>query len=274
MVASSTRYVSGSAARAGAAPNATTSTQRTARIRNLFIVWPISGRGTRAPSVTLSSAYAQYVFSRRSVHPVSSLIVCHACDLVQRLERPDAPARLRCARCRAELWRRSGARRDQALALCATALLLLGPSLSYPLMSMSLEDATRATTLPGAASALFLQGYPVLGSLVLVTAILVPLVQLLALSYVLASLAWRASAPGAQALLRLLALLRPWAMSEVFLLGALVALVKLAGLAQVLPGIALACYAAFMVVLAALAWVAPPEQVWAWIEEAGWPARS
>ncbi len=239
----------------------------------MFIVWPISGRGTRAPSVTLSSAYAQYVFPRRSVPSVASLIVCHACDLVQRLERPGAPARVRCARCRAELWRRSGAGRDAALALCATALVLFGLSLAYPLMTMNLEDTTRATTLPGAAAALYLQGYPMLASLVLLTAILVPLVQLLALSYVLVSLWWRASAPGAQALLRLLTLLRPWSMSEVFLLGALVALVKLAGLAAVLPGISLACYAGLMVVLAALAWIAPPEQMWAWIEEAGWRTR-
>jgi paraquat-inducible protein A len=50
------------------------------------------------------------------------------------------------------------------------------------------------------------------------------------------------------------------------MLGALVALVKLAALAQVVPGIALFSYGALMLTLAALTSITPTEQFWQWVE--------
>jgi paraquat-inducible protein A len=67
-------------------------------------------------------------------------------------------------------------------------------------------------------------------------------------------------------LLRALATFRPWAMPEVFMLGALVALVKLSAMATVVPQISLACYGLFMMALAALISTTPTEQLWQWAE--------
>jgi len=55
-------------------------------------------------------------------------------------------------------------------------------------------------------------------------------------------------------------------MTEVFMLGALVALVKLAALAQVIPGIALFSYGALMLTLSGLTSITPTEQFWRWVE--------
>ena len=57
-----------------------------------------------------------YPFGER----VPSLIVCHACDLVHRLDEIVSPARVRCVRCRAELVPTSSADIDVAIALAAT----------------------------------------------------------------------------------------------------------------------------------------------------------
>ena len=65
---------------------------------------------------------------------------------------------------------------------------------------------------------------------------------------------------------RTLTRLRPWAMPEVFLLGALVALVKLSAIAQVVPGVSLFAYVAFMLTLAGLTSITPTEQFWHWVE--------
>ena len=65
---------------------------------------------------------------------------------------------------------------------------------------------------------------------------------------------------------RALTRLRPWAMSEVFMLGALVALVKLAAMAQVIPGIALFSYGALMLTQSTLTSITPTEQFWQWVE--------
>jgi paraquat-inducible protein A len=92
------------------------------------------------------------------------------------------------------------------------------------------------------------------------------LFQIAALLYVLLPLRRNGRARGQNEVFRALTQLRPWAMSEVFMLGALVALVKLSALAQVIPGIALFAYGALMLTLAALTSITPTEQFWQWVE--------
>jgi paraquat-inducible protein A len=84
--------------------------------------------------------------------------------------------------------------------------------------------------------------------------------------YVLLPLRHRRRAKRQNELFRTLTRLRPWALPEVFMLGALVAFVKLSALAQVIPGISLFCYGAFMFSLAALTSITPTEQFWHWVE--------
>jgi paraquat-inducible protein A len=65
---------------------------------------------------------------------------------------------------------------------------------------------------------------------------------------------------------RLLVTIRPWILIEVFMLGAIVALVRLTMFAQVIPGIALICCALLMMTLAALSSMTTPPQFWHWVE--------
>ncbi|MEA3150738.1 MAG: paraquat-inducible protein [Gammaproteobacteria bacterium] len=197
---------------------------------------------------------------------MASLIVCHACDLVHRRAAAAAHRRVRCARCNAELYRTNSASIDTALALAVTASVLLLLSNLYPLVELQLNGTTRDTTLLGAALGLYRQGYGLIGALVLLTTILIPLFQIGSLLYVLVPLRMRRRAPRQNELFRTLTRLRPWAMPEVFMLGALVALVKLAAMAQVIPGISLFCYGALMLTLAALTSITPTEQFWRWVE--------
>ncbi len=196
----------------------------------------------------------------------ASLIVCHACDLVLRRDVTDTHPRVRCARCHAELYRTNSASIDAALALAVTAAALLVLSNLYPLVALQLNGATRQTTLLGAALGLYQQGYGAIGALVLLTTLLIPLFQIGSLLYVLVPLRMRRRAARQNELFRTLTRLRPWAMPEVFMLGALVALVKLSALAQVVPGISLFCYGALMLALAALTSITPTEQFWRWVE--------
>jgi paraquat-inducible protein A len=197
---------------------------------------------------------------------VSSLIVCHACDLVHRMDKIAAPARVRCVRCRAELYRSNAASIDTAIALAATALVLFILANMYPLVSLNANGTTRAATLLGAALGLYRQGYATIAVLVAFTTVLVPLIQILTFLYVLVALRGGRRAPGLNELFRALTALRPWAMVEVFMLGALVALVKLAAMADIVPRIALISYGLLMLTLAALAGATPSEQLWQWVE--------
>jgi paraquat-inducible protein A len=194
-----------------------------------------------------------------------SVIVCHACDLAHRLDEISPAARVRCVRCRAELYRTNAAGVDTAIALALTALVLFIIANAYPLVAFKVNGATRLATLTGAALGLYDQGYATLAVLVTFTAVLVPLTQILAFLYVLVPVRIGFRAPGQEALFRILAALRPWGMSEVFVLGAIVALVKLSAEAEVSPRIALIAYGLLMLTLTALASITPTEQFWQWI---------
>lgn len=194
-----------------------------------------------------------------------SVIVCHACDLAHRLDRIEASARVRCTRCRAELYRTNAARTDTPIAIALAALVLFIIANAYPLVAFKVNATTRMTTLTGAALGLYDQGYATLAVLVTFTAILVPLAQILAFLYVLVPARAGFRSPGAAAVFRMLTALRPWAMSEVFMLGSIVALVKLSAEAEVAPRIALIAYGLLMFTLTALSSAAPTEQFWRWL---------
>ena len=197
---------------------------------------------------------------------MSSIIVCPACDLVHRRDAIMDKARVLCVRCRAELYRTNSASIDTAIALAVTAAMLLLLSNAYPLVALQLNGSFRTTTLVGAALGLYEQGYAPVAALVLVTTLLIPLFQIAALLYVLLPLRRNGRARGQNEVFRALTRLRPWAMSEVFMLGALVALVKLAAMAQVIPGIALFSYGALMLTQSTLTSITPTEQFWQWVE--------
>ena len=127
------------------------------------------------------------------------------------------------------------------------------------------NGATRMATLTGAALGLYDQDYAALAVLVFFTAVLVPLAQILAFLYVLVPVRMGLRASGQEALFRILTALRPWGMSEVFVLGAIVALVKLSAEAEVSPHIALVAYGLLMFTLTALTSVTPTEQFWRWV---------
>jgi paraquat-inducible protein A len=142
--------------------------------------------------------------------------------------------------------------------------MFLGLGNAYPLVSMHVNGSSRETTLIGAAQGLYVQGYATLAALVLLTTVIGPLLQIVALLYVLIPLWRKRAAYGQTAVIRLLTRVRPWSFMEVFMLGALVALVRLAKFAHVVPGIALWSCALLMLCLSALASVTSPEQLWRW----------
>ena len=101
-----------------------------------------------------------------------------------------------------------------------------------------------------------------LALLVLLTATVVPLVWLLSVTYVLLPLHFGRVPWGVAQVFRITELLRPWAMMEVYLLGVIVAYVKLSDLARLEPGIALFAFVGLIVVMVAAEAALEPHQIW------------
>jgi paraquat-inducible protein A len=173
---------------------------------------------------------------------------------------------MRCVRCKAVVQRATGGKVDTAIALSVTGLFLFFLSNAYPLVAMNFNGTTRAATLMDAAYGLFRQGHPTLSIIVFTTTILTPFIQIAALLYLLVPLRKGRVAPAAMYIFRFLAHIRPWTLVEVFMLGVVVALVRLAKFAQVMPGVSLWSLVLLMITLAALTNYTSPEQFWRWME--------
>jgi paraquat-inducible protein A len=197
------------------------------------------------------------------------VMLCPACDLAHRRTAAPAFGRVRCVRCREPLQHALNGSMDVAIALGVCGLVLLWLSNFFPLVAMHVNGSSRETTLVGAALGLYDQHDRMLALLVFLTIVIAPLLQVVTLLYVLVPL-WRGeSAYGQNFVIRLITRVRPWSFTEVFMLGTVVALVRLAKFAHVVPGVALWSCALLMLCLSALTNRASPEQLWRWATARG-----
>ena len=156
--------------------------------------------------------------------------------------------------------KRNGLERSLALAVAGLVLFVLANS--FPFLGFKVQGQVRETLLLTGIWELRLQGMPQVALLVLVTTVLAPLAQLLALVYVLLPLKLDRPAPGMFHVFRWLRSIAPWSMTEVFMLGILVSVVKLAKMAQIIPGTAAFCFMALIFVLAACMSSLDAHEIW------------
>jgi paraquat-inducible protein A len=148
-------------------------------------------------------------------------IACPDCALVQLLSPPAHGQKAECARCGKVLASSATGRIGAPLALATAALVLLVPATVAPLMLVTTYGAEREGWLPSSATALWRDGFPSLGLLVAVFSIALPFVFLGLLIWVLANLHFGGRGPVGSAF-RWTKHLRPWVMTEVYLVGCFV----------------------------------------------------
>jgi paraquat-inducible protein A len=200
-----------------------------------------------------------------------TLVACLHCDLLQRL--PDLPpgASARCPRCDKELWRPREDSLNRTLALSIAAAVLFVIANSVPMLGLSVVGRESFTTVFGGAEHLWENDQQIVAVLVAFTAIVSPGLQI---GFMLAiALGARAARPPRWigGLLRYQPTARTWSMIEVMLLGVLVALIKIAELASVIPGTALFILGVLVFLLAAMQSNFDPHEVWnriVWAAEA------
>ncbi|HWX00912.1 paraquat-inducible protein A [Collimonas sp.] len=183
---------------------------------------------------------------------VPDLIACEGCDALYRKVQLRRGEIAHCPRCGTELDRDDGRQRERILPLTVASLIMFLIANSFPIVEIELQGLRSQTTLFGAVLSLSAEGMSLVAMLVLATTILFPLLQLLFLLYLLLTLRSDRTPPGFRWLVHAMQNLRPWGMVEVFLLGVLVAVVKLSNMATVLPGVALWAFGVLTVLLTAV----------------------
>jgi paraquat-inducible protein A len=209
-----------------------------------------------------------------TVSNASETVACPDCDLLQRLA-PMAPSnKERCARCGRLLAIRPGVPADLPLALACTAAIAYLLANLQPMMDLSVVGRFASTTIAGGALQMWREGQMLTAVLVLFCAVLAPGVYILFMVTLL--LAVRRTPPPSWVgeMLRWTTTLQVWSMGEVMLLGVLVALVKIAELATVTPGIGMFSFGALVVLLPAITLTFDVREAWAkvaWVDGEGQP---
>ncbi len=194
------------------------------------------------------------------------LVACPHCDLLQRLPEIEPGASVRCPRCDKELWRYREDSLNRTLALTLAAAVLYVIANSVPMLGLNAVGHAASTTVAGGAVQLWHDGQEIVALLVLFAAIIAPALQIGFM--LLITVASRREHPPAWVgtLLRHHPFTRTWSMLEVMLIGVLVALIKIAELATVNPGLALFAVGGLVFVLPAMQSSFDPREVWDRVE--------
>src|SRR5262249_49505175 len=218
-----------------------------------------TGHFARFPTRTISPMVNRPISDR-------SLVACPHCDLLQRLPDLEPGASARCPRCDHELWRRRVDVLDRTLALALAAAVLCVIATRVPMLGLRAVGHQSYTTVFGGAVQLWQDGEQLVAGLVLLTAVVAPALEIGFMLAIILGVRRRRPRHWVAWLLRHHPTARTWSMIEVMMLGVLVALIKIADYATVVPGLALFALGALIVLLAAMQSVFDPREVWERVE--------
>lgn len=197
----------------------------------------------------------------------SALTACHECDLLQREPILPPGGVACCRRCNAVLFRDTPDSIDRGLAYTLGAVILLIVANVFPIVGLEVQGNLHATSLYGAVESIWKNDMEGVAALVFVTTILIPVMELSLMLYVLLPLKFGRLPGEFASILRILHFVRPWSMTQVFILGVLVALVKLAHLAHVVPGVALWAFGGLILSLTAAVSTFNTHELWNLVRE-------
>ncbi|MEN8259255.1 MAG: paraquat-inducible protein A, partial [Pseudomonadota bacterium] len=163
------------------------------------------------------------------------LIACGECDLLLKALPAEAGSKVRCPRCGHVLAHPQKNSLETCLALSLAGLLLFVPANFLPILTLSVLGKTQTETMVSGVSALYRGGLWWVALLVALCSVVVPLGKLLLMFYVSACLKLGRFPDNLGRSFRCYHQLDTWGMLEVYMLGILVAVVKLKDMADVVP---------------------------------------
>lgn len=182
---------------------------------------------------------------------ILDMVACPACGLLHQDAAVPLGHRSRCQRCHRQFYfpRKKALARLAALSL--TEMILMVVAIFFPFLTINAAGQTHQSSIFETAMS-FSEGLLMpLAALVLVLIILLPPMRVVALIYTIAPLMRNQPPPRyARAAFRFVENSHPWQMVEIYVVGAVVALIKVVGIAAIHFGAAFWAFSALVVVLA------------------------
>lgn len=173
------------------------------------------------------------------------IIACPSCDLLADTSALKMGESAKCTRCGHFLTEHNKDAIEKVMAYALTASILLILACSEPFLSFKAAGLENMMTLPSAVLELYHYGMPDLAFLVAAFIILIPTLILTLILLLCIPLYFNSPSPGLARIARLIFTLEDWSMVEVFLVGVIVSLVKIAAMATVILGFSFWAYFAF-----------------------------
>jgi paraquat-inducible protein A len=178
---------------------------------------------------------------------MSSEIACHGCDLLSSVEDLQAGQTASCPRCGHVLTRKSVDPYGKVLSYAIAGIILLIMANSYSFLSFSSTGMESVITLRETPAAIWNNGMPGIAILIAAFIIFIPAFVLVLLLLLCIPLHAGQYQPWLIPVAKTIFLIQNWSMVEVFIIGVIVSLVKIAEMATVQLGISFWAYAGFSV---------------------------
>ena len=190
------------------------------------------------------------------------LLACHTCGLLSR-SAPGAHAAA-CPRCGAHLHMRKPDSIARTWAFLIAAAILYIPANMLPIMETSSLFGSQRDTIMSGVVFLWISGSWPLATVVFVASILVPMLKLIALTWLLVSVQRGSSRNPMQSarLYRLVEFIGRWSMLDIYVVTLLVALVQLKSLAFIKAGPGALAFGAVVVLTMFAAMAFDPRLIW------------
>jgi paraquat-inducible protein A len=180
-----------------------------------------------------------------------TLWICEHCDTVYRRRKLARGEVARCLRCDAILARHHSIGVRGMLALVITAMIAFVQANIWPIVTLGLNGQLISATLWGCIMMMWREHAQVVAVIAALTLFFFPIIKMSLLFWILAYARQRRRAPGFRWIMVMLYRLGPWTMSEVFVLGALVAIVKAHMYFEVQPNAGIFAYGVLMLIITA-----------------------
>lgn len=198
-------------------------------------------------------------------------VACPDCDLINQVPALAPGESAYCVRCEATLSRNPNNSIARGLALTFTAIMLYAVTCTFPFLSFGKAGIVTHTKLFTGIIGLYQDGMYFLAAVVSFTTVVVPVFILTGLCYLLLPLRRGIRLPGADVILRAILNIQPWNMVEIFMIGIIVAGVKLHKMADMTPGLGVWAFMLLIFVMAAITAALEPRVLWERLEDARCP---
>lgn len=172
-------------------------------------------------------------------------VICHECDLLVSIGQLPNGYKASCPRCGSVFTRSVSNALDRMLIFALTALICLLFSNLFAYVNLLVQGQERQISLLETVQVLFELNEWALSAFMLVIIIALPTLFTTLVSWLAIAIKRRRVSPRTINLLRIIGYLRFWNMAEIFFLGILISMVKVASLANIEVGLSFWAYAFF-----------------------------